>query len=47
MPQVWGVLLGIGSETYTKNWRFVGPGIAFWEVSLTLVHAAKPVHAVL
>ena len=30
--QVWGVLLGIGNETYTKNWDYVGPGIAVWEV---------------
>ncbi|KAL3158150.1 Son of sevenless 1, variant 2 [Trebouxia sp. C0010 RCD-2024] len=28
---VWGVLLGIGSETYTKHWKFIGTGIAFWE----------------
>ena len=36
--QVWGVLLGIGSETYTQHWRFIGPGIAFWEVACHPVH---------
>ena len=30
--QIWGVLLGIGNETYTKGWHYVGPGIAVWEV---------------
>ena len=31
--QVWGVLLGIGNETYIKNWHYVGPGVTVWEVS--------------
>lgn len=37
--QVWGVLLGIGNETYTKSWNYVGPGIAYWEVSFMLIHS--------
>lgn len=28
---VWGVLLGIGNETYIKNWHYVGPGVTVWE----------------
>ncbi|KAA6417826.1 MAG: salt overly sensitive 1 [Trebouxia sp. A1-2] len=28
---VWGVLLGIGNETYIRNWHYVGPGVTVWE----------------
>ena len=27
------MLLGIGNETYIKNWHYVGPGVTVWEVS--------------
>lgn len=30
--QVWGVLIGIGNETYTKHWNYVSEGVLVWEV---------------
>lgn len=42
--QVWGVLLGIGSETYTKHWKFIGPGIGFWEVNTQLTTDILTLH---
>lgn len=44
LTQVWGVLLGIGSETYTKHWKFIGTGIAFWEVNTQLTTDTLTLH---
>ncbi|KAK9814099.1 hypothetical protein WJX72_000644 [[Myrmecia] bisecta] len=30
---IWGVLLGIGNETYTKSWQYIHPGIDSWEAA--------------
>ncbi|CAL8468287.1 g7827 [Coccomyxa elongata] len=29
---LWGLAIGIGNDTYVKNWQHVSPGITFWQV---------------
>ncbi len=30
--QLWGLVIGIGNETYRKHWQYYGPGVSFWRV---------------
>ena len=33
--QLFGLLLGVGSDFYIGSWQYVAPGVAIWQVSLT------------
>lgn len=34
MLQVWGVIIGIGNQSFAEHWALVGAGTRAWEVSL-------------
>ena len=34
MLQVWGVIIGIGNQSFAEHWALVGAGTRSWEVSL-------------
>jgi hypothetical protein len=31
--QVWGVILGVGNQSFSQNWKLIGSGVRLWEVS--------------
>lgn len=30
--QVWGVILGVGNQSFSQNWTLIGNGVRLWEV---------------
>lgn len=31
--QVWGVIFGVGNQSFSQNWKYIGEGTRLWEVS--------------
>lgn len=31
--QVWGVILGVGNQSFSQSWKLIGSGVRLWEVS--------------